>query len=144
MKILCSMRSLPTSWTSLATTIASSLTGLRSFQKNGSTKATTGTSSTRSSRSHGKSLRNRSRPSKKSLKHNRLKALAESQLMPILNDMLAYNKQNHRLVISANEVLANFYAFGLLSDLTRKLKTYRDENNVMLLADASKFLNGVI
>ena len=83
-------------------------------------------------------------PAKKSPKYNLLKALADKELMPILRDMLTYNKQNHRLVISANEVLANFYAFGLLSDLTRKLKTYRDENNVMLLADASKFLNGVI
>lgn len=83
-------------------------------------------------------------PAKKSLKNSLLKSLAEKQLMPILNDMLAYNKKNHVLVISANEVLANFYAFGLLSDLTRKLKAYREENNVMLLADASKFLNGVI
>jgi ATP-dependent helicase/nuclease subunit A len=96
------------------------------------------------SRVEGAALSASDWPAKKSLKNTLLKALAEKQLMPILNDMLAYNKQNHMLVISANEVLANFYAFGLLSDLTRKLKTYRDENNVMLLADASKFLNGVI
>jgi ATP-dependent helicase/nuclease subunit A len=83
-------------------------------------------------------------PAKKSSKYNLLKSLAETRLMGILNEMLDYDKKNYVLVRSAKEVLKNFYAFGLISDLTRKLKNYRDENNVMLLADAPKFLNGVI
>jgi ATP-dependent helicase/nuclease subunit A len=83
-------------------------------------------------------------PSKKSLKYKQLKDLAESRLMPILKDMLSYNESDYKFVRSAREVMKNFYAFGLISDITRKLRTYRDENNVMLLADASKFLNGVI
>jgi ATP-dependent helicase/nuclease subunit A len=83
-------------------------------------------------------------PSKKSLKNALLKSLAENKLMKILNDMMAYDKANFILVRSSREVLKNFYAFGLISDLTRKLRTYREENNVMLLSDASKFLNGVI
>jgi ATP-dependent helicase/nuclease subunit A len=83
-------------------------------------------------------------PARKSPKFNQLKALAETKLMPILNEMINYDKKDYVLVRSAREVLKNFYAFGLISDLTRKLRTYRDENNVMLLSDASKFLNGVI
>ncbi|MBK8291962.1 MAG: UvrD-helicase domain-containing protein [Flammeovirgaceae bacterium] len=38
----------------------------------------------------------------------------------------------------------NFYSFGLIIDISRKLKEYKDENGIMLLADAPRFLNGVI
>jgi ATP-dependent helicase/nuclease subunit A len=40
--------------------------------------------------------------------------------------------------------LNNFYSFGLIIDISRKLKEYKDENGIMLLADAPRFLNGVI
>lgn len=46
--------------------------------------------------------------------------------------------------LSAELVLNNFYAFGLIADISRKLKEYKEQNNLMLLADAPKFLNGVI
>lgn len=74
----------------------------------------------------------------------KLKALAENQLMPILNEMLAYEKKNYIRYKSSIEILKNFYAFGLISDITRKLRTYKQNNNIMLLSDASQFLNGVI
>jgi len=41
-------------------------------------------------------------------------------------------------------VLDNFYAFGLIADISRKLKDYKQENNMMLLSDAPYFLNSVI
>ncbi len=72
------------------------------------------------------------------------KALADAQIMPLVRDMVAYDKENVVIYRTAREVSKNFYAFGLLTDITRKLKTYREENNIMILADASKFLNGVI
>jgi ATP-dependent exoDNAse (exonuclease V) beta subunit len=97
------------------------------------------------SRVEGAALSASEWPSKKiPARFNKLRDLAERELMPILREMLEYNKEEYSLVRSAKEVLKNFYAFGLISDLTRKLRTYRDENNVMLLSDASKFLNGVI
>ena len=46
--------------------------------------------------------------------------------------------------LSADVVLQNLYVFGLVADISSKLKEYKDENNLMLLADAPKFLNGVI
>jgi ATP-dependent exoDNAse (exonuclease V) beta subunit len=70
--------------------------------------------------------------------------LAERKLVPMLNDILQYARQHYRLALSAELALNNFYAFGLVSDISRKLKEYKDENNLMLLADAPKFLNGVI
>lgn len=46
--------------------------------------------------------------------------------------------------LSADLALQNLYVFGLVADIARKLKEYKEENNLMLLADSPKFLNGVI
>ncbi|NJN42898.1 MAG: UvrD-helicase domain-containing protein [Flammeovirgaceae bacterium] len=46
--------------------------------------------------------------------------------------------------LSAEVALNNFYAFGLVTDIARKLREYKDQNNLMLLADAPQFLNGII
>ncbi|HET9486807.1 MAG TPA: UvrD-helicase domain-containing protein, partial [Chryseosolibacter sp.] len=70
--------------------------------------------------------------------------LAQTRLIPLMNEILEYWHKNYREAISAEAVLNNFYAFGLIADISRKLKEYKDENNLMLLADAPKFLNGVI
>jgi len=83
-------------------------------------------------------------PAKKSLNYAKLKDLAERQLMPLLNEMADYDEKNYERYKSAVEVMKNFYAFGLISDITRKLMTYKQENNIMLLSDAPQFLNGII
>jgi ATP-dependent exoDNAse (exonuclease V) beta subunit len=70
--------------------------------------------------------------------------LAEEKLLPLLNEILDYWHDNYKTAHSAETVLNNFYAFGLIADISRKLKEYKDENNLMLLADAPKFLNGII
>lgn len=70
--------------------------------------------------------------------------LAERKLIPLLNDILRYWHDHYQAALSAEVALNNFYAFGLVADISRKLKEYKDENNLMLLADAPKFLNGVI
>lgn len=70
--------------------------------------------------------------------------LADEQLIPILRDLLAYREKNYKAALSADVALNNFYAFGLITDISRKLKEYKDENGMMLLADAPRFLNGVI
>lgn len=70
--------------------------------------------------------------------------LAHTRLIPLMNDILEYAANHQKAALSAEAVLNNFYAFGLLADISRKLKEYKDENNLMLLADAPKFLNGII
>jgi ATP-dependent helicase/nuclease subunit A len=77
---------------------------------------------------------------------NRLKTMsfAKAQLMPILNRMLGYYDANAIRITSVKLVLQNFYKFGLISDIISKLTDYKLENNVMLIADASKFLNKII
>ncbi len=78
---------------------------------------------------------------KKSLNRQVLTDLAATQLIPILKKMTL---QNHLGFHTAEAVLKNYYSYGLISDITRKLKSYKEDNNVMLLSDATKFLNGII
>ena len=83
-------------------------------------------------------------PSRKGRNYQRLKDLAEQSLMPLLNEMVQHDKQNGVVYKSAKAVLDNYYAYGLITDVTRKLREYKEENNLMLLSDASQFLNGII
>lgn len=70
--------------------------------------------------------------------------LANDQLIPLLNKILRYWDQNFQKALTAEVALNNFYAFGLLFDISRKLQEYKEENSLMLLADAPKFLNALI
>ncbi len=81
---------------------------------------------------------------KKNLNRAEFIQVATQSLHPILLEMVDYSKKHSLQYNSVTQVLKNFYAFGLISDITRKLKIYKQENNIMLLADAPKFLNGVI
>lgn len=71
-------------------------------------------------------------------------SLAEKQLLPILTEINSYWQTNYAKALSAEVALNKFYSFGIISDISRKLREYKDRNNTMLLADAPKFLNGVI
>lgn len=83
-------------------------------------------------------------PAKDSPRRAAILALTNAKLLPLLNEILAYRRKHYTAALSAESALNNFYAFGLIADISRKLKEYKDENNLMLLADAPKFLNGVI
>ncbi|WP_160143482.1 UvrD-helicase domain-containing protein [Chryseolinea soli] len=83
-------------------------------------------------------------PSKKCRDRRGLIAVAEQKLIPILRQLMEDYELNYKKSLSAEVALQNLYVFGLLSDISRKLREYKDENNLMLLADAPKFLNGVI
>ncbi len=81
---------------------------------------------------------------KKSENQNLVNLLAKEKLGPILTDILEYVEANKKKALSAEVALNNFYAFGLVTDIARKLREYKDQNNLMLLADAPQFLNGII
>lgn len=83
-------------------------------------------------------------PREKRPRVNLVYQLAVKELLPRLIEILEHREKYHRKALSAEIALDNFYAFGLVADISRKLKEYKDENNMMLLADAPKFLNGVI
>ncbi len=71
-------------------------------------------------------------------------SLAEKQLLPLLEEINAYWQNSYTRALSAEIALNKFYSFGIISDISRKLREYKERNNMMLLADAPKFLNGVI
>ena len=81
---------------------------------------------------------------KKSDKQGLVNQLAKEKLATILNDILEFVETHRKKALSAEVALNNFYAFGLVTDIARKLREYKDQNNLMLLADAPQFLNGII
>jgi len=83
-------------------------------------------------------------PAKDSPHRSMIQKLAEEKLIPLLNEILEFREKNYITALSAEVVLSNFYSFGLITDISRKLKEYKDENSIMLLADAPYFLHGVI
>jgi ATP-dependent helicase/nuclease subunit A len=83
-------------------------------------------------------------PKKGGPNYNILNALAKERLRTLLGKMIEYYDSNSLRIQSVQLVLQNFYTFGLISDIVSKLSEYKVENNVMLIADASKFLNKII
>ncbi|HRI80363.1 MAG TPA: UvrD-helicase domain-containing protein, partial [Cyclobacteriaceae bacterium] len=65
-------------------------------------------------------------------------------LAPLVKKIIRTYDEDFKKALSADLILKNLYVFGLLSDIARKLQDYKVENNLMLLSDASTFLNGII
>jgi len=83
-------------------------------------------------------------PAKDHAKTTKIIHQADEKWIALLNEILDFRKRNFQVALSAELALSNFYAFGLLTDISRKLAEYKRENNLMLLADAPQFLNGII
>lgn len=83
-------------------------------------------------------------PSKTTTRATDIIATADQKLIPIIHELLETYNAYYKEALSAELVLRNMYVFGLITDISRKLREYKDRNNLMLLADAPKFLNGVI
>jgi len=83
-------------------------------------------------------------PNKTSPHSALIKQVAEQKLVPLLKSVLDQYDARYRQAFTAETALRNLYVFGLTADISRKLKEFKDENNLMLLADAPKFLQGVI
>jgi ATP-dependent exoDNAse (exonuclease V) beta subunit len=83
-------------------------------------------------------------PHKSTHRKQEIIELARTKLIPLKRELVDLYEKYYSTALSAEVVLQNLYVFGLVADISRKLKEYKDENNLMLLADAPKFLNGVI
>ena len=75
---------------------------------------------------------------------NPLLPLAKGELGELLQSMLSYYDNEIKRYNSIVKVLDRFYEYALISDIIEKINTYKTENNIMLIADASQFLNGII
>jgi len=83
-------------------------------------------------------------PGPKSLKTKAIVSLAEQRWQVQLTEITSFIEKNFKNYLSADHVLKNLYTFGLLADISRTLKKYLADNNLMLLSDAPKFLRGVM
>lgn len=86
----------------------------------------------------------RSWPSKKTPHAALIIEVAGRELNPLLDEIIQTIDHGTTDALTAEVALQNLYVFGLIADISRKLREYKSENNIMLLADAPKFLNGVI
>ncbi len=83
-------------------------------------------------------------PSKTNRNPRQMIEVAETKIIPILEALVSLYDTRYQHSLTAEIILQNLYVFGLVADISRKLAEYKEENNLMLLADAPKFLNGVI
>lgn len=81
---------------------------------------------------------------KDGLRYPEIYAEAQKSLAPAVVSIVNLFDKEYPTALSAELVLDNLYVFGLVSDLSRKLQEYKVDNNLMLLADAPAFLNGII
>ncbi len=58
------------------------------------------------------------------------------EVISLFSDMRAYN--------TAREIIRYYYTLGILTDVSRQIAAYREENNVMLIADTTELLNKII
>lgn len=83
-------------------------------------------------------------PSRNSPNASIVLRLAREHLVRLLVTIIDFYDRSFSKALSAEIALRNLYVFGLISDISRKLREYKHDNNLMLLADAPRFLNGVI
>ncbi len=82
--------------------------------------------------------------SKNSPLKKEITALAESTLQPLLQKIIGFIEIEYPSYLGAVEVLKRIFLLGIVEDLSKKLKKYRDENNLLLISDTPKILSKVI
>lgn len=70
--------------------------------------------------------------------------LVESKLLPIAVEILDHVKKYECNYRTAKALFRNIYSFGLLETLNRNLKTYRDEQNIMLISDNNALIREIV
>ena len=66
------------------------------------------------------------------------------ELNNILNQIFKKLETNFAEYLSANNILSNFHAFGILTNLAELLPEYRQENNLLLISDTTHILKELI
>ncbi len=66
------------------------------------------------------------------------------ELNPILKDILDLFDKDLAEYISANNILSNFHAFGILTSLAELLPEYRQNNNLLLISDTTRILKELV
>ena len=62
----------------------------------------------------------------------------------ILKQVLQKLESDFAIYLSSNNILSNFHAFGILTNLAELLPKYREENNLLLISDTTHILKKLI
>ncbi|MBL0063708.1 MAG: UvrD-helicase domain-containing protein [Bacteroidetes bacterium] len=81
---------------------------------------------------------------KKSARRDEVLSVVENHLLSLLHSAATLVEQEYKIYLSAFEALRRIYVFGIYNDLLKKFSEYRNENNVILLADTTRLLSEVI
>jgi len=73
-----------------------------------------------------------------------IRALAESELMPLMQRTAEYYETHSQRYYTFEVVLKNMFTLGILSDLSRLAYQWCNENNAFLLPEAPLFLQKII
>ena len=82
--------------------------------------------------------------SKTSPKKEVIGSLAQNSLIPLLQQAMQLIEKDYPVYLGAVEVLKRIFLLGIVEDLSKKLKKYRDENSLVLISDTPKILSRVI
>ena len=80
----------------------------------------------------------------KSDKKAEIDQLVSGRFGEICQGIVGFIEDNESDYNSAKAILKNVYAFGLLEELNKYLKEYRDEHNVMLISDTNIILKDIL
>lgn len=70
--------------------------------------------------------------------------LAESSLMPLMQEAIAFYNAHCKRYFTSSVILKNLYTIGILSDLSALADEWCAEKNIFLLSEASGFINRII
>ena len=82
--------------------------------------------------------------SKSSDKKEQICQVAESAFIPLMNEALAYIEQNQKEYHTATVALKHLYTLGLMSDMARRLRDYKREEEMIMISDLPDFLSQII
>ncbi len=81
---------------------------------------------------------------KQTISNPALASLVENEILPVYKKLIDFIDSNYIDYKSATEVQRYFYTYGVLSAINQKLLQYRNEHDVLLIADLPDFLRQII
>lgn len=82
--------------------------------------------------------------SKSSKLRDQIIQVADSYLIPLMNEALEYIDDNKKDYHTADAVLRHLYTLGLMTELAQKLQDYKREEEVIMISDLPDFLSQII
>ncbi len=75
---------------------------------------------------------------------DRIKSAYQNGMNDLLKSCIGQFERDYRKYRSAEAVRSFLYTLGILTDISRRMKTVAESQGIFLLSDASRFLNGII